>query len=86
MLLRSGRGYNKAIYQEMLAALRPLTPLPPLKGVTVLILPDCYDSYEEITRGMFEQFEVVVKAGVIRPVHILFPGVNVLIRVAMSDK
>ena len=38
VLLRSGRGFDKAVCQEMLAALRPLTPFPPLN--TVLILPD----------------------------------------------
>ena len=46
VLIRSGRGFDKAAYQEMLSALRPLTPFPPLN--TVLILPD---KDEEIVRG-----------------------------------
>ena len=58
VLLRSCRGFDKAIYQEMLAALLPLTPSPPL--CTVLILPD---GNEEIRRGMFEQFDEVAKTG-----------------------
>ena len=39
VLFRSGRGFDKALYQEMQAALRPFTLYPPLN--TVLILPDC---------------------------------------------
>ena len=54
VLLRSGRGFNKEVYQELQAAVRPLTPSPPLN--TVLILPD---GYEEIMRGVFELFEEV---------------------------
>ena len=48
VLLHSCRGFNKAVYQEMLAALQPLTTSPPLN--TVLILPD---TDEEIMRGIF---------------------------------
>ena len=47
MLLSSGGGFDKGVYQEMLAALRPLTPSPPLN--TALILPD---GDVEIMRGM----------------------------------
>ena len=36
-LLGNGKGFNKAVYQEMLEALRPLTLFPPLN--TVMILP-----------------------------------------------
>ena len=57
VLLSSGRGFDKAVCQEMQAALRPLTPYPPLN--IVLILPDCN---EETMRGMFERFEEVAKA------------------------
>ena len=57
----------------MLAALKPLTPSPPLN--TVLIMPD---GDEEITRGMFERFEEVSKAGGILSVRVLFPSVRVL--------
>ena len=57
VLLSSGRGFDKAVYQEMLSALLPLTPSPPLN--TVLILQDCD---EEIMQGMFELFGVVAKA------------------------
>ena len=55
MLLRSGRGFDKAVYQEIL---RPLTPSPSLNPV--LILPD---GNEEIMRGMFERFDEVAQAG-----------------------
>ena len=58
-----------AVYQEMQAALRPLTPYPPLN--TVLILPDCN---EEIMRGMFERFEEVAKAGGILRVRVSSPA------------
>ena len=58
VLLRSGGGLDKAVYQEMQTALRPLTPYPPLN--TVLILPDCD---EEIMGGMFKGFEELAKAG-----------------------
>ena len=63
-----------SVNQEMLAALRLLTPFPPLN--TVLILPD---GDEEIMRGMFELFEEVAKAGSILPVCVLFSGVHVRI-------
>ena len=79
--IRSGRGFDKAVYQEMLAALKHLTPFPPLN--TVLIMPD---ADEEIMRGMFALFEEVSKAGGILRVHIHFPGVSVLIQDATSDK
>ena len=59
VLLCSG-GFDKAIYQEILAALRPMTLSPPLN--TVLIMPD---GDEEILRGMFELFEELAKAGCI---------------------
>ena len=52
------RRFHKAVYQEMLAALRPLTLSPPLN--TVMILPDCDD---DIMREMFARFEVVSTAG-----------------------
>ena len=81
VLLSSGGGFDKAVYQEMQAALRPSTPYPPL--YTVLILPDCN---EEITRGMFKRFEELAKAGGILRVPVLFPGVTVLIQDATSDK
>ena len=58
VLLRSCRGFDKAVYQEMLAALLPLTSSPTL--LTVPILPD---SDEEITRGMLERVDEVGKAG-----------------------
>ena len=51
-LLRSGGGFNKAVYQEMHVVLLPLTAYPPLN--TVLILADCD---EEIMRGMLKLFE-----------------------------
>ena len=41
VLLSGGEGFNKAVYQEILVALRPMTPPPPLN--TVMILPDCDD-------------------------------------------
>ena len=47
VLLRNGGDFDKAAYHEMLAALKPLTPPPPLN--TVLIMPD---GDEEIMRGM----------------------------------
>ena len=81
VLLRSGRGFDKAVYEEMPAALRPLTPSPPLN--TVLILPD---SDDEIMRGMFQRFEEVAKSGGILRVRVLFPSVSVVIQVATSDK
>ena len=81
VLLRSGGGFDKAVYQEVQAALRPLTPYPPLN--TVLILPDCN---EEIMPGMFELFEEVAKAGGILRIRVLFLGVTVLIQDATSDK
>ena len=49
VLLSSGKGTDKTVYQEMLAALRPLTLSPPLN--TALIMPDCD---EEVMRGMFK--------------------------------
>ena len=79
--VRRGRGFDKAVYQEMEAALRPLTPYPPLN--TVLILPDCD---EEMMRGMFKLFEELAKAGGILRVRVLFPGATVLIQDATSDK
>ena len=83
VLLRSGGGFDKAVYQEMLAALRPLTLSPPLN--TVLIMPD---DDEEIMRGMFERFNEVAKAGSILQVCVLrvFPGVSMVIQDATSDK
>ena len=83
VLLHSGRGFDKAVYQEILAALWPLTPCPPLN--TVLILPD---GDEEIMRGMFERFNEVAKAGSILQVCVLrvFPGVSMVIQDATSDK
>ena len=80
VLLSSGRGFGKAVYQEILAALRPLTPSPPLN--TVLILPD---GDEEFMRWMFERFDEVAKAGGILRVPVLFPGVSVVIQDATSD-
>ena len=80
-LLRSGRGFDKAVNQEMLAALWLLTPSPPLN--TVLILPD---GDEEFMRWMFERFDEVAKAGGILRVPVLFPGVSVVIQDATSDK
>ena len=81
VLLRSGKGFNMAVYQEMLAALRPSNPPPPPRPLnTVLILPD---GNEKIMRGMFELFDEVTKAGGIR---VLFPGVSVVIRDGTSDK
>ena len=44
---------------EMLAALGPLTPSPPFKLNTVLILPD---GNEKILRRMFERSDEVAKA------------------------
>ena len=58
VLLRSGRGFDKAVYQEMLAALLPLTSSP-----TLLTVPSLPDSDEEITRGMLERVDEVGKAG-----------------------
>ena len=69
VLLCSGRGFDKAVYQEMLAAFRPLTPSPPLN--TALILPD---GDKELMRGMFELFDEVAKAGNILTVRYSFPG------------
>ena len=65
----------------MLAALRLLTPSPPLN--TVLILSD---RDKEIMRGMFEQFDDVAKAGGILRVRVLLAGVCVVILDATSDK
>ena len=75
VLLSSGRGFDKAVYQEMLAALWPLTLSSPLN--TVLIMPN---GDEEIMRGMFEWFEEAAKAGGILRVSVLsgFPGINML--------
>ena len=70
LLLCSGKGFNESVYQEMLAALRPLTFSPPLN--TVMILPDCGN---EIMREMFAWFKVVSKEGGILQVRVLFPGV-----------
>ena len=81
VLLRSRGGFNDAVYQEMLAALRPLTLSPPLN--TVLIMPD---DDEEIMRGMFDRVEEIAKAGGILRVRVLFPGVRVVIQDATSDK
>ena len=61
-------------YQEMLAALRPLTLFPPLNTV------------QEIMRGMFELFYEVAKAGGILRVRVLLAGVCVVIQDATSDK
>ena len=79
-LLRSGRGFDKAVNQEMLAALWLLTPSPPLN--TVLILAD---GDEEIMRWMFARFDEVAKAGSILRVSVLFP-VSVVIQDATSHK
>ena len=73
MLLRSGGGFDKGVYQEMLAALRPRAPYPQLN--TVLILPD---GDEAIMRGIFERFMELSKAGGILRVRVLFPDVHVL--------
>ena len=77
--------FYKAVYQEMLAVLRPLTPFLPLN--TVLILPD---GDEKTMIGVFEQFEEVAKAGGIlrvpNNVRVLFPSINVTIQYATSDK
>ena len=81
VLLRRGGGFDKAVYQEMQAALWPLTPYPPLN--TVSILPDCD---VEIMRGMFKLFKELAKAGGILRVRVLFPGVTVLIQDATSDQ
>ena len=80
MLLLSGGVFDKGVYQEMLAALRPRTPYPQLN--TVLILPD---GDEEIMRGMFELFMELSKAGGILRVSVLFPDKHVLIQDATSD-
>ena len=80
MLLSSGGGFDKGVYQEMLAALRFRTPYPQLN--TVLILPD---GDEAIMRGMFERFMELSKAGSILRVCVLFPDVHVLIQDATSD-
>ena len=72
--------FDKAVYQEMLAALRPLTPPPRLN--TVLILPDG----DEIMRGMFERFDKMAQAGGILRVSVLFPSVSVVIQDPTSDK
>ena len=83
VLLRSGGGFDKAVYQEMLAVLRPLTLSPPLN--TVLIMPN---DDEEIMRGTFEQFEDLAKAGGTLKGRVLFPCVLVcvVIQDATSDK
>ena len=83
VLLSSGRGFDKAVYQEMLAALWPLTLSSPLN--TVLIMPN---GDEEIMRGMFEWFEEAAKAGGILRVSVLsgFPGINMLMPDTTSDK
>ena len=77
--------FYKAVNQEMLAVLRPLTPFLPLN--TVLILPD---GDEKTMIGVFEQFEEVAKAGGIlrvpNNVRVLFPSINVTIQYATSDK
>ena len=78
MLLRSTGGFNKGVYQEMLAVLRP--SIPQLN--TVMILPG---GDEEIMRGMFERFMEVAKAGGMLRVRMLFPDVHVLIQDASSD-
>ena len=49
--------FNKAVYEEMLAAPLHLTPSPPLN--TVLIMPD---GTEEVMRGIFMLFEEVAWA------------------------
>ena len=82
-LLGNGKGFNKAVYQEMLAALRPLTLSPLLNSDTAMILPDCDD---DIMREMFVLFEVVSKAGGILRLRVLFPGVSVLIQDVTSDE
>ena len=81
MLLSTGGVFDKGVYQEMLAALRPRTPYPQFN--TVLILPDSDD--EAIMRGMFELFMDLSKAGGILTVRVLFPDVHVLIQDATSD-
>ena len=81
VLLSSGRVFYKAVYQEMLTPLRPLTPSPPLN--TALILPD---GDEENMRGMFKRFDEVANAGGILRVRVLFPGVSVVTPDATSDK
>ena len=81
MLLSSGGVFDKGVYQEMLAALRPRTPYPQLN--TVLILPDGDEA--AIMRGMFERFMELSKAGSILRVCVLFPDVHVLIQDATSD-
>ena len=82
VLLRSSGGFDKAVsYQQMLAALTPLTPYSPLN--TVLIIPD---ADEEILREMFTLFEEMAKAGGILRVRILFSSVHVLIQDATSDQ
>ena len=80
-LLGNGKGFNKAVYQEMLEALRPLTLFPPLN--TAMILPDCDD---DIMSEIFARFEVVSKSGGIQRVRVLFPGVSALIQDATSDE
>ena len=82
MLLRSGGGFDKGVYQEMLTALRPRTPYLHWQLNTVLILPDGDDA---IMRGMFELFMELSKAGSILRVRVLFPDVHVLIQDATSD-
>ena len=74
VLLRSAGGFDKAVYQEMLAAFRPLTLSPPLN--TVLILPD---GEKEIMRGIFERFDEVFEVGgiILLRVHVLIPGICV---------
>ena len=74
-------GFDKAAYQEMLAALLPLTLSPPLN--TVLIMPD---GDEAIMQGMFERFEELAKAGGILRVRLHFPDVSVHIQYATSEK
>ena len=59
-LLYGGRGFDEAIYQDMLAALLPLTTSPPLN--TVLIPTD---RDKEITGLMFELFKELAKAGAV---------------------
>ena len=72
-------GFDKAAYQEMLAALLPLTLSPPLN--TVLIMPD---GDEAIMQGMFELFEELAKAGGTLKVRVLFPCVCAVIQDATS--
>ena len=81
VLLRSGGGFDKTVYQEMFAALLPLTLSPPLN--TVLIMPN---DDEEIMIEMFEQFEELAKAGGALKVSVLFPCVCVVIQEATSDE